>query len=709
MNFKVDKNKVLIALLLVAATLAVYGQVIGFRFVNLDDNHYITENPAVLQGLTPQGIRWAFTTLHADFWHPLTWLSHMLDVELYGGWAGGHHLTSLLLHLANTVLLFLVLAAMTGASGPSAAVAALFALHPLHVESVAWVSERKDVLSTLFFMLTLLAYVRYSRTGRWAHYGVVVLFFVLGLMAKPMLVTVPLVLMLLDLWPLKRFDLRDLKGRKALHLLEEKIPLLTIGFLFGIVAIVAQIKSGQATPFAGGYPLWVRFVNALASYGSYLALTVWPSGLIPFYPHLGEQVPLWKAGLSLAAISAAAAFAWHRRSRNPYLLVGLLWYLITLFPVIGILQVGWHAMADRYTYIPLIGIFIMAAWGMRDLVGERHWGKAALASLMGAALGALMILTWVQAGHWRDSVRLFEHVVKASPGNALAHNNLGSAYQDEGRMKEAIAQYHESIRIQPHFLRAYVNLALAMDREGRSDIAIAFFQHVIVNWPQFGAGRAMLADILRKQEKPSDAIRSYLESLQIEEFPEVHVRLGYTLASEGKTEEAIFHFHRALEMQPQLVDARVNLGILLVRKGMTEEARKQYLTALRYAPEQAEAHFSLGNLYLREGKLEDARRHLTEAVQANPGHAGARTNLGVTLGRQGNIQEAIGELEKAVALKPDSTEARENLAKAYWVAGKGSNALRELAALKKQDPSMAKRLQAWMDSTGPKRASHGAS
>jgi tetratricopeptide (TPR) repeat protein len=705
----IEQKKVLIAILLVAATLAVYGQVIGFGFVNLDDNHYVTENPAVLQGLTPQGVLWAFTTFHADFWHPLTWLSHMLDVELYGLRAGGHHLTNLLLHLANTVLLFLVLAAMTGASARSAAVAALFALHPLHVESVAWVAERKDVLSTLFFMLTLLAYERYSRTGRLVHYGAVVLSFVLGLMAKPMLVTVPLVLMLLDIWPLKRFDLRALKSRKTLHLLEEKVPLLVIAFLFGIVAIVAQIKSGQATPFAGGHPLWVRIVNALVSYGAYLGLTAWPSGLVPFYPHLGEQVPLWKAGLSLAALSSAGVFAWRRRESSPYLLVGLLWYLITMLPVIGILQVGWHAMADRYTYIPLVGIFIMAAWGMPDLVGERHWGKAALAVAAGAVLGALMILTWVQTGHWRDSVGLFEHVVKASPGNALAHNNLGSAYQDKGRMKEAIAQYHESIRIQPNFLRAYVNLALAMDREGRSDIAIAFFQHVIVNWPQFGAGRAMLADMLRKQDKPSEAITRYLESLQIEEYPEVHVRLGYTLASEGKTEEAIFHFHRALEMRPELVDARVNLGILLVKKGMIDEARSEYLAALRVVPNLAEAHFSLGNLYLREGKLEDARRHLAEAVQANPNHAAARTNLGVALGRQGSVQEAIGQLEKAVALKPDSTESRDNLARAYWVTGRSSEARREMAALNKFNPAMAKRLKAWMDSTDPKPTLRGAS
>jgi len=694
----IDKNKVLISILLVSATAAVYGQVAAHRFVNLDDIDYVTGNVMVMQGLTLKGIAWAFTTLHADFWHPLTWLSHMLDWQLYGAWAGGHHLTNLLLHLASTVLLFLVLAAMTGANWRSAAVAGLFALHPLHVESAAWVAERKDVLSTFFFMLTLAAYVKYSRTGRWAHYGVVALFFVLSLMSKPMFVTLPVILLLLDLWPLKRFILQDLRRPRALlPLLEEKVPLLMIGALFSIVAVIAQMQSPNATSLSGGYPLWVRLVNGTVSYGTYLVMTVWPAGLVPFYPHLGEQLPLWKAGLSAAGITAAAVFALWKSRQYPYLIVGLTWYLVTLLPVIGILQVGWHAMADRYTYVPLIGIFIMAAWGMTDLAGERPWAKAGLAVAAGAVLGAFMILSWIQVGHWKNSVRLFEYVVEASPDNSLAHNNLGSAYQDEGRMQEAIVQYHESIRIQPDFLRAYVNLALAMDREGRSDIAIAFFQHVIINWPQFGAGRAMLADILKKQDQPSEAIKSYLESLKIEENPEVHVRLGYLLATEGKKEEAIFHFYRALEMTPSLIDARVNLGILLAKKGMIEEARREYLTALRFAPDLAEAHFSLGNLYLREGKLEEAHRHLSEAVQADPGNAGALTNLGVTLGRQGKIKEAAEQLEKAVELNPGSAEARDNLAKAYWVLGRKGDALREVAALKKIKPANAEAVRSWMN------------
>jgi tetratricopeptide (TPR) repeat protein len=699
MDFKIDRNKLLIALLLVAATIAVYGQVAGHRFVNLDDNIYVTENPYVVQGLTPAGILWAFTTFHADFWHPLTWLTHMLDVELYGGWAGGHHITNLLLHLANTVLLFLALAAMTGANGRSATVAALFALHPLHVESVAWVSERKDVLSTFFFMLTLLAYVKFSRTGKWVHYGVVMLFFVLGLMAKPMFVTLPLVMMLLDIWPLKRFALRDLKTpRNLLPFFEEKVPLLMVGFLFGIVAVFAQMKSGGPTPFSGGYPLGGRIANAMVSYGTYLVLTVWPAGLVPFYPHLGDQVPLWKAGLSVAAITAAVVFALSRARKYPYLIVGLAWYLITLLPVIGILQVGWHAMADRYTYIPLVGIFIVAVWGMTDLVGGHTWGRATLAITAGAVAGVLMILTWFQAGYWRDSVRLFEHSIQASPGNSLAHNNLGSAYQEAGRMDDAISQYYEAIRIQPNFMKAQVNLALAMDKQGRQDVAIAIFQHVIVNWPQFSVGRTLLADILKKQDKPSEAIQSYLESLRIEEVPEVHVKLGYLLTTEGKTEEAAFHFYRALEMNPALVDARVDLGILLVKKGMMEEARKEYLTALQYAPDLAEAHFSLGNLYLREGKLEDAHRHLSEAVRVEPNHAGARTNLGVTLGRQGNIKEAAEQLGKAVELNPGSAEARDNLAKAYWVLGRRDEALREVAALKKIKPANAEAIRLWMNS-----------
>jgi tetratricopeptide (TPR) repeat protein len=440
-------------------------------------------------------------------------------------------------------------------------------------------------------------------------------------------------------------------------------------------------------------------MNGIVSYGTYLVLTVWPTGLVPFYQHAGEGVSLWQAGISFIALSAASAFACWKARKYPYLIVGLAWYLITLLPVIGILQVGWHAMADRYTYIPLIGIFIAAAWGMNDLVEGRPWGKAALAVTTGAVVGVLMILSWIQVGHWKNSVRLFEYVVKASPGNALAHNNLGSAYQDERRMQEAIAQYHEAIRIKPFFLKGYVNLALAMDREGRSDIAIAFFQHIIMNWPQFGAGHAMLADILKKQDKPSEAITRYLESLQIEEFPEVHVRLGHLLADDGKTEEAAFHFYRALEMNPSLVDARVNLGILLVKKGMIEEARKEYLTALRVVPDLAEAHFSLGNLYLREGKLEEAGRHLSAAVQADRGHAGARTNLGVTLGRQGKIKEAAEQLEKAVELNPGSAEARDNLAKAYWMLGRKDDALREVAALKKIKPANAEAVRSWMNST----------
>jgi protein O-mannosyl-transferase len=523
---------------------------------------------------------------------------------------------------------------------------------------------------------------------------------VLSLMSKPMFVTLPVILLLLDIWPLKRFCLQDLgHPRSLVPLLEEKVPLLMIGILFSIVAVVAQMQHPGATSLSGGYPLWVRLVNGMASYGAYLVMTVWPAGLVPFYPHPGEQAPLWKAGLSAAAFTAAAVFALWKSRPYPYLFVGLAWYLVTLLPVIGIFQVGWHAMADRYTYVPLIGIFIMAAWGLTDLAGERAWARAGLAIAAGTVIGVFMILTWIQAGHWKDSVRLFEYVVKASPGNSLAHNNLGSAYQDEGRMQEAIVQYHESIRIQPDFLRAYVNLALAMDREGRSDIAIAFLQHVIVNWPQFGAGRAMLADILKKQDRPSEAMTGYLESLKIEEIPEVHVRLGYLLATEGKTEEAIFHFYRALEMTPSLVDARVNLGILLVKKGMIEEARKQYLTALHYAPDLAEARFSLGNLCLREGKLEEARGHLSEAVQADPGHAGARTNLGVTLGRQGKIKEAAEQLEKAVELNPGSAEARDNLAKAYWMLGRKGDALREVAALKRIKPANAGAVRSWMNST----------
>ena len=399
MSMKLDRKKIMIALLLVAATAAVYGQVVGFGFVNLDDNHYITENPVVLQGLTVKGAQWAFTTFHADFWHPLTWLSHMLDVELYGLWAGGHHLTSLLLHLASTVLLFLVLAAMTGANAPSAAVAALFALHPLHVESVAWVAERKDVLSTFFFMLTLLAYVKYSRTGRWAHYGAVVLFFVLGLMAKPMLVTVPLVLMLLDFWPLKRLDLRALKSRRDPASARGESPPADDRFSLRHRGHRRADQERPGNTLCRGVPA----VGPHRERDGFLRHVPRADGLADGARSLLSArrrggVPLEGGPVVCSAFGGGRSSPGAGAESNPYLLVGLLWYLITMLPVIGILQVGWHAMADRYTYIPLIGIFIMAAWGIRDLVGERPWGRAALAAAAGAVMGALMILTWVQAG-----------------------------------------------------------------------------------------------------------------------------------------------------------------------------------------------------------------------------------------------------------------------------------------------------------------------
>ena len=473
------KSSILVCLVLVVATGLAYWQVLHHDFVNFDDHYYVTENDRVQAGLTPEGFIWAFTTTDASNWHPLTWLSHMLDCELYGLNPGGHHLTNLLFHLASTLLLFIVFTRMTAALWRSALVAILFALHPLHVESVAWVAERKDVLSTLFWILTMWAYLHYVRHGGFKRYLLVLVAFTLGLMAKPMLVTLPFVLLLLDYWPLGRYQFgqsgaashtamsasivprRSRSG--ALALVLEKTPLLALAAISSVVTYLVQ-QSGQAMQYMETLPLTVRIANALVSYVAYIGKTIWPANLAVFYPHPGYTLPMWQAagaGLLLVFISIVTI---RSMSRYPYLAVGWLWYLGTLVPVIGLVQVGEQAMADRYTYVPLIGLFIIAAWGLWDLEKKWHRQKIVFALIL---LLPLTVCTWRQLHYWRDSISLWEHALAVTKKNALAHNNLGGAFEEEGNAEKAIANFYEALRHDPEYLIARNNLGLALFREGK--------------------------------------------------------------------------------------------------------------------------------------------------------------------------------------------------------------------------------------------------
>jgi len=547
---------ILIAVLLAAGVLVVYGQVGGFGFIRYDDELYVTANRHVQKGLGIEGIPWAFTSFEAGNWHPLTWLSLMLDHDLYGLNAGGYHWTNVILHLAAGLILFGALSGMTGSPWRSALAAGLFLVHPLHVESVAWVAERKDVLSGLFWMLGLWGYWRYAERPGWGRYGWVALFFVLGLMSKPMAVTLPLVLLLLDYWPLGRM------GRVPLgRLVLEKVPLLVLSAASSVVTFIAQ-QQGEAVATLKSLPFADRLANALVSYVAYLAKAVWPADLAVFYPHPGIW-PLWQIALAVAVLVAISVLAWRLRRSSPYLIVGWLWFLGTLVPVIGLVQVGDQAMADRYTYLPLVGLGIMAAWGGAEAVERRPRRRVPTAALWTAVLVALLWVGHRQVQTWRDGLTLFGHDLAVTSGNYLAHNNLGVALMDRGDYPSAERHFLEALRIRPGLADARNNLGILRTLQGKNGEAALHFREVIRIRPDYPGARRRLGDLLLRAGQASEAIACYREALaRTPDDPELHNNLAVALASEGRKGEAIGHLERALALRPGYGDARGNLDRL---------------------------------------------------------------------------------------------------------------------------------------------------
>jgi len=561
-----------VGLLLFLLTVILYAQVRNHDFVNYDDPLYVTENAWVQAGLTDAGVRWAFTTWHASNWHPITWLSHMLDVEWFGVQPGASHLVNVLLHAINSVLLFLLLKRMTGAHWRSALVASLFAWHPLHVESVAWISERKDVLSTLFWLLTLWCYTTWVREKGRRDFWLALLFFAIGLMAKPMLVTLPCVLLLLDAWPLDRWRFAPASGgrpqrlppagspgdaKNVRQLFAEKWPFFLLTLASCVITFLAQ--RGQAVQTVEQVPVGERLANAIVAVTGYLRKMVWPIDLSIFYP-LHRDHRLWPTLLALLGLFAISAGAWKARRTRPYLLVGWLWFLGTLVPVIGLVQVGGQAMADRYTYIPLIGLFIGIAWGGRDLVLRWHSPRPWVAATAGAALAACATLTWIQQSYWRDSVTLFTHALAVSRENAVSHINLGIALEKEGRREEALQHYLEALRLEPN-------------------------------------------------------------------RPQVHGNLGNVLDAMGRFEEAVAQYQEALRLRPGVAPVYNNLGLAYAAQGRMEEAVSNYLEAIRLQPGDAPPHFFMGNARLKQGRISEAIAAYRETLRRDPGHPKALNQL----------------------------------------------------------------------------------
>ena len=573
-----------VAALLAATVLVVFWPVLGADFVNFDDDKYVTANPWVQRGLALPSFRWAWTTTYLANWHPLTWLSHMLDWQLFGPAAGGHHATSLVLHVVNTILCFLVLERLTGAFWRSALVAALFGIHPLHVESVAWVSERKDVLSTFFWFLGLGAYVAYVRAPHPARYALVLLALAAGLATKPMLVTFPAVLLLLDWWPLGR-----LTAQNAVRLAVEKLPLFALVVASSLVTFAVQSRGGAVGSLAR-FPLAVRVENALVSWVTYLRKTVWPVDLSVFYPHPEALLPPLHVVAATCMLIAVTAWAVHGRLRRPHVLVGWLWYLGTLVPVIGIVQVGAHALADRFTYVPLIGIFIAVAWSVPA-------PARALQTVVVAALLALALRTQAQVAVWKDSVSLFEHAIGLSGRNGLAHLNLGIALNERGDLDRAIAHLEESLRIRPGQAEAENALGNAWLDRGEPDRAMTHFAAALRIAPDYAMALTNLGYVLTRTGRPAEAIPLHEHALRVDPtFANAENHLGLALSRTGSRAPALRHFQRAVELDPRNADALNNLGAALIADGRAAEGLPWIEAALAIRPRfgRAWANYAIG-------------------------------------------------------------------------------------------------------------------
>ena len=638
-----------VCLVLVLLTLAVFWPLRNCDFINYDDSEYITSNRYVQQGLTSNGIVWAFEIGYGANWHPLTWLSHMLDVDLFGIKPSGPHSVNLLFHVANTVLLFLVLRKFSRAHWRSAFVAALFALHPLHVESVAWISERKDVLSTLFWLLALWTYGRYVQSSakdqvpsikKWASldYWFALLFFLLGLMSKPMLVTLPFVLLLLDYWPLERFSnvgIQDVtrKGHSGRfnsqlsifwRLVWEKIPFFALSAISCAVTLLAQSKGRVQM---ADLPISARIENAFVSYGRYLGKTFWPEDLALPYPY-PERWPFMDVILAVVLFIAicAAAVWWGRRL--PYLFVGWFWFLGTLVPVIGLVQVGEQSMADRYTYVPLIGIFIALTWGAVAAFDRWHLSGRMMTGCGILVLGLCSMRTMDQVRYWQNSETLFRHAVAVTTNNSVATINLASYLFNHGHTDEAFREYRHALQINPEDASAYDGFGLCYLAWNRLEEAIENFNHALQINPNLPYTQANLGDTFFKRGQYVEAIACYQSALQsIPDDAETHKRLGHAFFKTGQYVEAINCYQTAIQLTPYDSDAHFDLGAALDHAGKMDDALQQYGEAVRLAPGDAEARCGFGSILARTGHREEAVAQLREALRLRPDYAEAKRAL----------------------------------------------------------------------------------
>jgi len=640
-----DKHRrVLVCVLLVAVTLVVYWPVQDYDFIVLDDNLYIYENRYIQNGFSFDSLKWAFINTIAGMWIPVTWISFMVDSQLWGLSPGGLHIVNLFFHLANIAFLFFLLEKLTGDFWPSAFVATLFALHPIHVESVAWITERKDVLSAFFFFLTIGGYSRYVNQPGVIRYFITFLFFAMGLMAKPMLVTLPFVLLLLDYWPLERFKFGQIihhsnrsKTYHFFYLVFEKIPFLIFTVLVSVLTYLGTKGVGGIASLES-LPVDVRVTNALAYYLKYIGKLLYPANLSVLYPH--PNTASWFSIVGTSGLLLGMTWVFIRKARTyPFSIVGWLWYLGMLFPVIGLVHAGTQGMADRFAYLPFIGLYIAIAWSVPALSAGLSHRKTGIAVLSAIVLSIFITTTWHQVHLWENSISLFRHTLKHTDNNYLIHNNLGTVLQEQGNIDDAIKHYREALRIQKDYVSAYDNLGMALLEQGNIDEAIEHFQEALRIEPDFEKAHNSLGIALQKQGNIGDAIEHYREALRIKpDYVKAHNNLGITLQKQGNIDEAIEHFQEALRIEPDFEKAHYNLGLALQKQGNIDDAIEHYREVLRIKPDYVLAHNNLGIAFYYKGDVAMAIRHFEKAIEINPNYFDAKNNLKKMLMLQKNSQ-----------------------------------------------------------------------
>jgi tetratricopeptide (TPR) repeat protein len=709
-----------------------------FQFINVDDESYVTDNPHVRTGLSWANAVWALTAYHAGNWHPLTWLSLQLDTQLFGLNPRAFHIVNVALHAVNAMLLFLVLRRLTGAFWPCSAVAAFFAVHPLHVESVAWIAERKDVLSGLFFLLTLWAYAVYAERPSRLRYLLVLLLFALGLMAKPMLVTLPCLLLLLDFWPLRRFSFSPpgaLPGEVEVHhsslithhsslirrLIAEKLPLLALAAGACLLTFRAQVGFIQST---AAVQLADRLANAVVSYVEYLRATFWPADLAFFYPLNRKDLLWWRVAGSALLLAAITTLALVERRRRPHLLVGWLWYLGMLVPVIGLVQVAGQARADRYTYLPLVGVFIVLAWSAGEWTRRRQ-SSAVVGSCAVVLLAGCVLITWQQSGYWHDSVSLWERTLAVMPDNGGAHLGLAGGLAQEGKADEAERHYLRAVELL-NSAAAHAALGKFLLREGRMEEALPYLARAVEQMPGVWMNRYNLGVVLLRLGRTAEAREQLAEVVRLapdfggghfhlglalaqlgaleqarDELTqavlsspsdaEARYQLGYVLLRQSKLNEAWEQFSLALENEPQHAPALVAEGIILDQLGKDEQAVDHFRKALAVDPRNAQAHYYVGARLDQQGNHAQAKKHFEAAAAADPRHASARRALGEALLREGKVNSACKYLAESVRLNPRWADAQASLALALMRTGKSLDAVAAFRLAAQLEPAVSRR------------------